>query len=107
MTFKELAWSFMEVYEELDVDQINQVLHNNTPPEALEFFFAYADKVRTEEGLVDDEKGSDRLAELMLLGYLIHALEIRLHPETTQPAGWTKAPDERARDAQESEGSPR
>ena len=107
MTFKELAWSFLEVYEELDVDQINQVLHNNTPPEALEFFFAYAEKVRTEEGLVDDEKGSDRLAELMLLGYLIHALEIRLRPETTQPAEWTQPADERARGARESEGSPR
>ncbi|MED5262046.1 MAG: hypothetical protein VX574_06600 [Myxococcota bacterium] len=104
MTFKELAWSFIEVYEELDVDQINQVLHNNTPPEALEFFFAYAEKIRTEEGLVDDEKGSDRLAELMLLGYLIHGLETQLRPKT-QPAGWTKASGDRA--ARESEGSPR
>ena len=106
MTFKELAWSFIEVYDELDVDQINEVLHNNTPPEALEFFFAYADKLRREEGLVDDEKGADRLAELMLMGYLLHGLESRLRPET-QPAGWTKPSGDRSRGARESEGSPR
>ena len=106
MTYKELAWSFVEVYDELDVEQINQVLSNNTPPEALEFFFAYADKVRTEEALVDDEKGSDRLAELMLLGYLMHALEDRLRPEI-QPATGTPPPENLALDARESEGSPR
>jgi len=81
MTFEELAWSFVEVYEELDIAQINEVLRENTPVEALEFFFAYANQVRTEEGLVDDEQGADRLAELMLVGYLIHALQERLHPE--------------------------
>lgn len=86
MTFEELAWSFVEVYEELDVAQINDVLQKNTPIEALEFFFSYAQKVRAEEGLVDDEQGTDRLAELMLVGYLIHALQERLHPEVRPAA---------------------
>lgn len=108
MTFKELAWSFVEVYDELSVDQINDVLKINTPPEALEFFFGYAEKIRSEENVVVDEKGSDRLAEVMLMGYLLRALEGRLQPELRPAAEpLPQTPEDPGPAAREPEGLPR
>ncbi len=76
MTHSELAWEFAELFGDLDVDDINQVLAKNVPFETLEFFDAYA------AGVADHSKVDDamrrRLPNLMLLGYLLRVLEERL-----------------------------
>jgi len=78
-THTELAWELAEVFEELDVDQINEVLAKNVPFDTLEFFVSYA------EGFANDPSIDDglrkRLANLMLLGYLLRILEERLLPD--------------------------
>ena len=44
MTFEEMAWEFAEVFDELDVDQTNEMLAKNVPMQTLEFFGKYADR---------------------------------------------------------------
>ena len=41
MTFQEMAWEFVDVFENLDNDQINQMLAKNVPYETLEFAAKY------------------------------------------------------------------
>ena len=41
MTFEEMAWEFAEVFDELDVDQTNEMLAKNVPLRKLEFFSKY------------------------------------------------------------------
>ena len=41
---EELAWELVEVFDELRIEQINEVLAKNVPLETLEFFSAYADE---------------------------------------------------------------
>ena len=79
MTFEEMAWEFAEVFEELDIDQINEMLAKNVPFETLEFFNKYAANFGDSCELSDDT--SKRLPNLMLVGYLIHVLEERLLPK--------------------------
>ena len=42
MTFEEIAWEFVEVFDELDVGEINEMLAKNVPMETLTFFTQYA-----------------------------------------------------------------
>ena len=76
MTHTELAWEFAELFAELDVEHINEVLRNNVPVETLEFFTSYAESFATGEGL--DDKVAGRLPNLLLVGYLLRVLEERL-----------------------------
>jgi hypothetical protein len=76
MTHTELAWEFAELFAELDVEHINEVLRNNVPVETLEFFTSYAESFAAGEGL--DEKAAGRLPNLLLVGYLLRVLEERL-----------------------------
>jgi hypothetical protein len=82
MTFEELAWEFVEVFEELEVDSINEMLAKNVPFETLKFFNTYAEDFGTAEGL----KGQTlhRLPNLMLIGYILRVLEERLLVEDPQ-----------------------
>ncbi len=76
MTFEELAWEFVEIFDDLEVDAVNEVLIKNVPIETLEFFTTYADAFGKSGGL----SGSNlqRLPKLMLIGYLLRLLEERL-----------------------------
>jgi hypothetical protein len=76
MTHSELAWEFAELFEELDVAQINEVLAKNVPIETLDFFQKYAEDFGRAKGVEGDTL--QRLPNLMLLGYLIRVLEERL-----------------------------
>lgn len=80
MTFEEMAWDFVEVFDDLNVDQINEVLAKNVPFETLEFFSRYGEEFGRASGFADDD--SRRLPNLMLIGYLLHVLEERLLPES-------------------------
>jgi hypothetical protein len=79
MTHTELAWEFAELFGDLDVADINQVLANNVPLETLEFFNSYAKTFADAEGV--SGATSERLPNLMLLGYLLRVLEDRLLDE--------------------------
>ena len=76
MTFEEMAWEFVEVFDELEVGQINEMLAKNVPLETLEFVATYAEEYGVAEGL--DGKTLARLPNLMLIGYLLRVLEERL-----------------------------
>jgi hypothetical protein len=79
LTRQELAWELVEIFDELGVDQLNELVAINVPLDTLEFFTSYA-----EEFCSDDEIESGarrRLPNLMLLGYLLRLLEERLPVE--------------------------
>jgi hypothetical protein len=76
MTHSELAWEFAELFAELDVAQINEVLAKNVPIGTLDFFQKYADDFGRSKGLEGD--ALLRLPNLLVLGYLIRVLEERL-----------------------------
>jgi hypothetical protein len=76
MTFEELAWEFVEVFDELEVADINTMLARNVPMEKLEFFNTYAQEFAEQVGV--DGDASRRLPNLMLIGYILRILEERL-----------------------------
>jgi hypothetical protein len=76
MTHTELAWEFAELFEELPADEINEVLSKNVPLETLDFFNTYADTFGNSEGI--EGPARKRLANLLLVGYLLRVLEERL-----------------------------
>ena len=78
MTFEEMAWEFAEVFDELEVGEINEMLARNVPIKSLDFFSQYADEFTAESEI--DIKTRARLPNLMLIGYLIRVLEERLEP---------------------------
>lgn len=79
MRHAELAWEFADLFGELEVEQINEVLAKNVPLETLEFFRVYG----SDFGKAADipEPTRQRLPNLMFLGYLLRVLEERLLPE--------------------------
>jgi len=80
MTFKEIAWNFVEIFDDLEVDQINEMLIKNVPLERLEFFNRYANEFGDAADISDAARL--RLPNLMLIGYLLRVLEERLLPDT-------------------------
>jgi hypothetical protein len=76
MTFEEMAWDFVEVFDDLEPEQINEVLVKNVPFERLEFFNEFAREFAETANI--DEEARKRLPNLMLIGYLLRVLEERL-----------------------------
>ena len=76
MTFKEMAWEFIEVFDELDVADTNELLAKNVPIETLEFFSKYAEDFG--EVLGTAQEATDQLPNLLIIGYLLRVLEQRL-----------------------------
>jgi len=76
LTREELAWELVELFEELEIDDINEVLAKNVPLDTLEFFNSYADDFGAARGV--ESKTRRQLPNLMLLGYLLRVLEDRL-----------------------------
>ncbi len=79
LTREELGWELAEIFDELDVSQINEVLAKNVPLETLQFFASYA----KDFGESQDIRGDSlkRLPNLLLLGYLLRIVEERLISE--------------------------
>ncbi len=71
-----LARELVELFDELRIDQINEMLAKNVPLETLEFFTSYADTFGATEAI--DGAARKRLPNLLLLGYLLRLLEERL-----------------------------
>jgi len=85
MTHAELAWEFAELFDELSVDHVNELLAKNVPLETLEFFTSYAESFARSEKVEGPLAG--RLPNLLLVGYLLRVLEDRLldEPEGGEP----------------------
>jgi len=79
LTRLELARELAEIFDELRVEQLNEVVALNVPLDALEFFGAYAEDFC--EGTGTPASVRKRLPNLMLLGYLLRLLEERLPVE--------------------------
>ncbi|MDH3212993.1 MAG: hypothetical protein OEM05_10965 [Myxococcales bacterium] len=76
LTREELAWELVEVFDDLEVHQINEVLARNVPLETLKFFAAYAQDFGESQAICGD--ALNRLPNLLLLGYLLRVVEDRL-----------------------------
>ncbi len=76
MTHTELAWEFAELFAQLEIDQVNELLVKNVPLEVLRFFQKYAADFADAQEVAGDTR--ERLPNLMLLGYLLRVLEERL-----------------------------
>ena len=83
LTHEELAWELVEVFDELKVEQINELLAKNVPMETLRFFAAYAGDFAEAENI--HGKSANRLPNLLLLGYLLRILEDRLRDGEETP----------------------
>jgi hypothetical protein len=80
MTGRELAEEFTEIWKDLEVGEINEMLAKNVSVDLLEFFANYArdfaeDCAREESS---DEELEARLPNLLIIGYLIRLLEERV-----------------------------
>jgi len=78
MTFEEMAWEFVDVFEKLDHDQINQMLVKNVPYDTIQFVARYAADFGEEHGVEGPARNA--LPNLILIGYLLRVLEQRLKP---------------------------
>jgi hypothetical protein len=76
LTREELAWELVEIFDDLDVNQINEVLTKNVPLETLKFFTTYAREFGESHSIEGD--ACKRLPNLLLLGYLLRVVEVRL-----------------------------
>ena len=76
LTREELAWELVELFDELKIEDINEVLAKNVPLDTLEFFNAYAESFADSEEL--DPHSCQRLPNLLIVGYLLRLLEERL-----------------------------
>jgi hypothetical protein len=79
LTREELAWQLAEIFEELRVEELNEMLAKNVPIETLEFFASYADDFCDAQAI--GATARRRVPNLMLLGYLLRLVEERLLPE--------------------------
>jgi hypothetical protein len=83
MTRSELAWELADLFTDLPVEDINEMLAKNVPIETLEFFNTYGDDFGKAEGISGNTRL--RLPNLLLLGYILRVLEERLlAPETSE-----------------------
>jgi hypothetical protein len=71
----EIAWELVELFDELGIEQLNEMVAKNVPFETLEFFTSYAAGL-SDETFPTVEK--QQLPNLMLIGYLLRVLEERL-----------------------------
>ncbi len=76
LTREELAWELVEVFEELPVERINELLAKNVPFETLQFLSVYADDFGAANSI--EGVARKRLPNLLVLGYLLRLLEERL-----------------------------
>ncbi|MCP5065665.1 MAG: hypothetical protein GY946_03790 [bacterium] len=81
MTGREIAMEFTEMWEDLDISDINTMLAKNVSMELLEFFSSYAEEF-SEICARQDGEGEllqKRLPNLLIIGYIIRVLEERLN----------------------------
>ena len=79
MDVRAVASEFVELWDDLDADEINKLLAENVSFELLEFFSAYgarfADRLPESHA---SEALRGQLPNLLIVGYIIRLLEERL-----------------------------
>ena len=75
-TSDELAWGLTELFDELPVDSINEMLAKNVPLDTLEFIATYSEEFSQDHDL--DGEARRRIPNLLLLGYLLRVVEDRV-----------------------------
>ncbi len=80
MTARELAEEFTDLWNELEVGDINEMLAKNVGMDLLEFFVGYADRIADELDSKETtmEELRMRLPNLLVIGYPIRLLEERV-----------------------------
>lgn len=76
LTREELAWEFVELFDELSVEHVNEMLAKNVPLETLRFISAYTEDFADVHSLA--EAARKALPNVMVFGYLVRVLEERL-----------------------------
>jgi len=76
VTSEQIAWELAELFNDLSVDRVNEMLANNVPLEVLRFATGYGDDFSEVHGL--DDRVRSQLPNLVVLGYLLRILEERL-----------------------------
>lgn len=76
LTRDELARELVELLDDLSSSEILELVQKNVPPGATEFFERYAGDF--SRGLQIDDAVTQRLPNLMVMGYLLRLLEDRL-----------------------------
>lgn len=76
ITREELAWELVEIFDDLSVEHVNEMLAKNVPLETLRFISAYADDFAEVHGI--EGRGRRLLPNLLVLGYLMRVVEDRL-----------------------------
>jgi hypothetical protein len=75
-TREEIAWELVALFDELEIEQLNEMLAKNVPMETLEFFASYANNFSDTQAIHD--RARKQVPNLLLLGYLLRILEERL-----------------------------
>jgi len=76
ITREELAWELAELFDELSIEHVNEMLAKNVPLDTLRFIGAYADDFAEAHQVNGKARGL--LPNLLLLGYLMRVVEDRL-----------------------------
>jgi hypothetical protein len=83
MNHAELAWEFADLFAELDVENLNEILAKNVALETLDFFQQYSESFASAAGI--EGETADRLPNLLLMGYLLRVVEERLIDGEEEP----------------------
>ena len=80
MTSRDLAQEFTELWNDLEIAEINEMLAKNVSLDLLEFFASYAEEFAASSIPPGTEFGElrRRLPNLLVIGYLIRLLEERV-----------------------------
>ncbi len=76
LTRGEVAWELVALFDELRIEEINELLAKNVPMETLEFFSSYSEHFAETNEVVGGLR--KRIPNLLLVGYLQRLLEERL-----------------------------
>lgn len=76
LTHEQLAWEFAEIFNDLSIEHMNEMLAKNVPLEILRFATRYNDDFAEVHRL--DDRVRHQLPNLMVLGYLLRVLEEKL-----------------------------
>ena len=76
LTRTQLAWELVEIFDDLSVEGINEMLAKNVPLDTLEFIASYSEDFADVHRIEGNTRKS--IPNLLLLGYLVRVVEERL-----------------------------
>ncbi len=81
MNSRELAEEFTDLWKDLEIADINEMLAKNVGLELLDFFVSYASEFAADcdQASSGPDELRERLPNLLVIGYIIRLLEERVH----------------------------